>query len=75
MLKSEDVKNEFFIISNLITLRSTQSKAFGALNHATLRHQNATLVCVPHNKVIYYVSINPKAKSIDEIISKIKNLL
>ena len=75
MLRPEDVKNEFFIISNLITLRSSVSKAFGALNHATLRHQNAVLVCIPHNKVIYYVSINPKAKSIDEIISKIKNLL
>ena len=75
MLKPEDVKNEFFIISNLITLRNSVSKAFGALDHAILFHNNATLVCVPHNKVIYYVSINPKAKSIDEIISKIKNLL
>ncbi len=75
MLKSEDVKNEFFIISNLITLRNSVSKAFGALSHATLRHKNATLVCIPHNKVIYYVSISPKAKSIDEIIRKIKNLL
>jgi hypothetical protein len=75
MLKSEDVKNEFFIISNLITLRSSVSKAFGALNHATLQHKNATLVCIPQNKVIYYVSISPKAKSVDEIIRKIKNLL
>jgi hypothetical protein len=75
MLKPEDVKNEFFIISNLITLRSSVSRAFGALNHATLRHQNAVLVCIPRNKVIYYVSIDPKAKSVDEIIRKIKNLL
>lgn len=75
LLKSEELKNEFFIISNLITLRNSQSKAFGALNHATLRHQNAILVCIPHNKVIYYVSINPGIKSIDEIIRKVKALL
>jgi hypothetical protein len=71
LLKPEDVKNEFFIISNLITLRSSQTKAFGALDHLTFTHKNAILVCIQHNKVIYYVSINPRAKS-DEIIRKIK---
>jgi hypothetical protein len=75
LLKSEDVKNEFFIISNLITLRNSQSKAFGALNYATLRHKNAILVCIPHDKVIYYVSMNPSVKSLDQLIGKIKTSL
>jgi hypothetical protein len=75
MLKPEDVKNEFFIISNLLTLRSSQTKAFGALTHVLLRHKNATLVCIPHNKVVYYVSLSPNAKSVDEIVRKITTLL
>jgi hypothetical protein len=75
ILKQEDAKNEFFIISNLITLRNSQSKALGGFDHATLKHQKATIICIPASRVIYYVSINPDAKSIDEIIKKIKNIL
>lgn len=75
LLKSEDVKNEFFIISNLITLRNSQTKAFGELSYMILKHKNATLVCFPSDKVIYYVSISSKAKSVDEIIRKVKGFL
>jgi hypothetical protein len=75
MLKPEDAKNEFFIISNLITLRNSQSKTFGGLDHATLKHQKATVVCIPASKAVYYISINPGTKTVDEIIRKIKGLL
>jgi hypothetical protein len=75
LLGPENAKNEFFIVSNLITLRNSQSKALGPLDQVTLWHQNATLVCIPHNKVVYYVSINPTTKSIGEIVRKIRNLI
>ena len=75
ILRQEDAKNEFFIISNLITLRNSQSRALGGFDHAMLKHQKATIVCIPSNKVIYYISINPGPKSIAEIIKKIKNIL
>jgi hypothetical protein len=75
ILTQEDAKNEFFIISNLITLRNSQSKALGGFDHATLKHQKATIICVPANKVIYYVTINPSVKTIGDIIKKIKNIL
>lgn len=75
MLNSEDAKNEFFIISNLITLRNSQSNSLGQLDYATLKHKKATIVCIPHQKVIYYISINPEEKSLDEIIKKAKDTL
>lgn len=75
LLNPENAKNEFFIMSNLITLRNAQSKAFGALDHATLKHKNATIICIPGNKVVYYVSINPGAKATDEIVRKVKSIL
>jgi len=75
ILRKEDAKNEFFLISNLITLRNSYAKALGGFDHAVLMHQKATIVCIPANKVIYYVSINPNAKSIDDIIMKIKKIL
>ena len=75
LLNPEDAKNEFFIISNLITLRNAQSKAFGAFDSAVIRHKNAIVVCIPSKKVVYYVSVNPTVKSIDETIRKVKSLL
>lgn len=75
LLKQEDAKNEFFIVSNLITLRQSQSRAFGPLEHAIIRHKKATLVCIPDSKVIYYVSIDPKSKTLDEIIRKVKGVI
>lgn len=75
ILKPADAKNEFFIVSNLITLRNLQSRALGGLDHITLKHQKTTVACIPANKVIYYVSLNPNTKSIDDIIKKIKNIV
>ena len=75
ILKQEDAKNEFFIISNLITLRNSQSRALGGFDHATLKHQKATIICIPANKVIYYVTVNPSMKAIGDIIKKIKSVL
>lgn len=75
ILKPEDAKNEFFIVSNLITLRHIQSKAFGSLDHVVLQHKKAVIVCVPDGNVVYYVSLNPSAKSLDDTIRKIKSLI
>lgn len=74
LLNPENAKNEFFIISNLITLRHSQAKAFGNLDSVTIRHKNAIVVCVPNKNVVYYISINPNAKSLDEIIRKVKSI-
>ena len=75
ILKPEDAKNEFFIVSNLITLRHIQSKAFGSLDHVVLQHKKAVIVCIPDGDVVYYVSLNPTAKSLDDTIRKIKSLV
>ena len=75
ILKPEDAKNEFFIVSNLITLRHIQSKAFGTLDHIVLQHKKAVIVCIPNGNNVYYVSINPVAKSLDDTIRKIKSLI
>lgn len=74
LLNPENAKNEFFIISNLITLRHSQSKAFGQLDSATIKHKNATIICIPDKNVVYYVSINPNTKPVDQIIRKVKSV-
>ncbi|MBM3904532.1 MAG: hypothetical protein FJ357_05315 [Thaumarchaeota archaeon] len=75
LLNPEAAKNEFFIISNLMTLRNTQSKAFGPLDVATIRHKNATIICIPSGKVVYYIAINPNVKSAFDIARKVKSIV
>ncbi len=75
LLNPESAKNEFFIISNLITLRKGQAKAFGDLDVATIRHKNAIVMCIPKDKVVYYISVNPSEKSVFEIARKIKSIV
>ena len=75
MLKSEDVKNEFFIISTLMTLRKSTASSIGALNYILLQHQKVSIILFQKNNVTYYVSIERKEKGIDKIISSIKKTI
>jgi len=65
LLKSEQVKNEFFILSNLMTLRKDSAISIGKLEHVILYHQ----------KITHYISINRKAKNLEKIISSIKKII
>ena len=75
LLKSEQVKNEFFIISTLISLRRNTASTVGKLEHVILQHQKITIVILQKNDVTYYVSINRKEKNITNIISLIKKTI
>ena len=75
LLKSEEVKHEFFIISTLLTLRSDNTKSIGKLNHVVLKHSKVNIVVFLKNNATFYVSINSKEKSLDKIISLIKKII
>jgi len=74
LLKSEQVKNEFFIISTLMSLRKNTSTV-GKLEHMILQHQKITIVILQKNDITYYVSINRKEKGLENIISSIKKII
>jgi len=75
LLKSEQVKNEFFIISTLMSLRKNTASTAGKLEHIILQHQKITIVILQKNDITYYVSINRKEKGIEKIISLIKKTI
>jgi len=75
LLKSEQVKNEFFIISTLMSLRKNTASTVGKLEHVLLQHQKIIIVILQKNDVTYYVSINRKEKSMEKIISIIKKTI
>jgi hypothetical protein len=74
LLKSEQVKNEFFIISTLMSLRKNTSTV-GKLEHMILQHQKITIVVLQKNDITYYVSINRNEKNLGKIISSIKKII
>ncbi len=75
LLKSEQVKNEFFIISTLMTLRKDTVSAVGKLDYVLLQHQKVSIVIFQKDEMTYYISIDRSAKNIDQIINTIKKTI
>lgn len=75
LLKSEQIKNEFFILSTLMTLRKDVVTTMGQLEHGVLQHQKVTIVILQKNNVTYYITINKKEKNLEKIISTIKKTI
>ena len=72
---SEQVKNEFFIISTLMTLRKNYTKKVGDLDYMLLSHPKVTILAFQRKNITYYVSIEVKTKNIETLVSKIKKIL
>jgi len=75
MLKSEEIKNEFFIISTLMTLRKNTSSVYGKLDYVLLKHQKISILIFQKNNITYYVSIERNEKNVDKIISSLKKII
>jgi|TARA_B110001454_G_scaffold148341_1_gene137758 hypothetical protein len=75
LLKSEEVKHEFFIISTLLSLRKDNSDSLGKFDHIVLKHSKVNVIVFLKNNVTFYVSINSKEKNLDKIISLIKKTI
>lgn len=75
LLKSEQVKNEFFILSTLMNLRKESEDAVGKLNYVLLEHNKVSIVILQKEKITFYVSIDRKTKDISSLIDQIKKLI
>ena len=75
LLKSEEVKHEFFIISTLFSLRKDNGNSLGKLDHIVLKHSKVNIIVFQKNDITFYVSINSKEKSLEKIISLIKKII
>jgi len=75
LLKSEQIRNEFFILSTLMTLRKDSVNSVGKLEHAILQHQKVTIVILQKNNIVYYISVERNAKNLNKIISSIKKIV
>ena len=75
LLKSEEIKNEFFIVSTLISLRQSSENDLGKLDYVLLKHSKTNIIILHKNNVTFYISINPKEKNSEQLISKIKKII
>ncbi len=73
--ESDQVKNEFFIISTLMSLRKNTTSTVGKLEHVILQHQKITIIILQKSNITYYVSINRKEKNLEKIITSIKKII
>jgi hypothetical protein len=75
LLKSEQIKNEFFILSTLMNLRKNAADSVGKLNYVLLEHQKISIIIFQKSNMTFYVSIDRKEKNINSIILKIKKII
>ena len=73
LLKSDQARNEFFIISTLMTLRKILDSSLGKLDYIVLKHQKISIVACQKNKVTFYISV--LEKEVDALIPDIKKLI
>lgn len=75
LLKPDDVKNEFFIISTLMTLRKVSGKALGKLDYVMLKHESVTVLAFQKDKETFYISVDSKERQLGPIISAIRSII
>ncbi len=75
LLKSEQVRNEFFIISTLMVLRKILDSSLGKLDVIIIKHQKVSIVACQKNKVTFYISVLEKEKEMDTLVLDINKLI
>ena len=72
LLKAEEVKNEFFIISTLMTLRKVFDKSLGKLDYVVIKHKKVSIIAYQKNRITYYISFDRKKKGLNWIIPALR---
>ena len=72
---AEQVKNEFFIISTLMTLRKSYAQNVGALDFLLVSHPKVTILVFQRKNITYYISVEVITKDIENLVSKITKIL
>jgi len=75
LLKAEEVKNEFFIISTLMTLRKVFDKSLGKLDYVVIKHNKVSIIAYQKNRITYYISFERKKKGLNWIIPVLRKIV
>ena len=75
LMKSSVIKNELFIISTIMTLRKESTSVVGKLDYVLLQHQKISILVFQKNDIIYYITIEKKAKNLGKIMESIIKII
>ena len=77
LLSRESARNEFFLVSTLLTMRNKASLTLGKMNHVVFKHDKITVIVFQRKEGIYYISIskNTTPEVLNQIILKIKKII
>ena len=77
LLKPVQARDEFFLISTMLSMRSTNYSVIGDMDYAIFKHKKVTLLVFSRKEGIYYISVDQDATfdSLSEMIGKIKKLI
>ena len=77
LLSNEPARNEFFLVSTMLTMRNKASTALGNMDSAILKHDKVTVVVFQRKEGIYYISVNKTVTpdEVNKIIAKIKKII
>lgn len=77
LLNPEQVRNEFFLISTMLSMRSTNYSAIGDMESAVFKHKKVIVVLFQREEGTYYISVDEKTtfESLAKIIAEIKKII
>lgn len=77
LLSNESTRNEFFLVSTMLTMRNKASAALGNMDSIILKHDKVTVVIFQRKEGIYYISVNKSVTpdAVNKIIAKIKKII
>ncbi len=77
LLKPGQVRNEFFLISTMLSMRSDNYSPIGDMDYAIFKHKKVTLLAFSRKEGTYYISVDQDITfdSLSGIIGKIKKII
>lgn len=77
LLSNEPARNEFFLVSTMLTMRNKASAALGNMDSIILKHDKVTVIIFQRKEGIYYISVNRSVTpdAVNKIIAKIKKII
>jgi len=77
LLSNEPARNEFFLVSTMLTMRNKASAALGNMDSIILKHDKVTVIIFQRKEGIYYISVNKSVTpdAVNKIIAKIKKII
>lgn len=77
LLSNEPARNEFFLVSTMLTMRNKASAALGNMDSVILNHDKVTVIIFQRKEGIYYISVNKSVTpdAVNKIIAKIKKII